>query len=77
LDFGALITITHLQFVRNHHKHIKKVAAVTDSAVASSLPHVAKHFVSADVRHFGFADREAALGWLCDTSSQAAPSPGI
>ena len=61
-DFGALIT--HLQFVRNHHKHTKKVAAVTDSAFASIAPHVAKHFVSAEVRHFGFADRETAIAWL-------------
>ena len=64
-DFGSLIS--HLSFVRNHHKHIKKVAAVTDSAFASIAPTVANHFVSADVRHFAFADRDAAMTWLRET----------
>ena len=61
-DFGALVS--HFRFVRNHHKHIKKVVAVTDSAFASIAPHVANHFVSAEVKHFDFADREAAIAWL-------------
>ena len=65
-DFGALIA--HLRFIRNHHKHIRKVAAVTDSAFASIAPHVAAHFVSADVRHFDFANRDAAMAWLRETS---------
>ena len=64
-DFGSLIS--HLSFVRNHHKHIKKVAAVTDSAFAAIAPTVASHFVSADVRHFAFADRDAAMTWLRET----------
>ncbi len=64
-DFGAFIS--HLRFVRDHHKHIRRVAAVADGAVASIAPQVAKHFVSAEVRHFDFADREAALVWLRET----------
>ena len=35
----------------NHHKHVKKVAVVTDRAFASVAPRVANHFVSAKVRH--------------------------
>ena len=61
-DFGSLIS--HLRFVRNHHKHIKKVAAVTDSAFASIAPAVTNHFVSAEVRHFTFADWDVAMAWL-------------
>ena len=61
-DFAALIG--HVRFVRNHHKHIKKVAAVTDSAFALIVPQVTTHFVSAEVRHFHFARLEAALAWL-------------
>ena len=61
-DFGALIS--HLKFVKNHHGDIGKVAAVTDSQFLSIMPKIIDHFVSAEVRHFDFADREAALAWL-------------
>jgi hypothetical protein len=60
--FGALVS--HLRFVRDHHRLVKRIAAVSDSAVLSILPQVAKHFVEAEVRHFNAQDREAALAWL-------------
>lgn len=61
-DVGALLS--HLKFVKDHHKHIKKVAAVTDSTFLSVMPRVVDHFVSAEVKHFDYRDREAALEWL-------------
>ena len=60
--FGALVS--HLRFVRDHHRLVSKIAAVSDSAILSVLPHIAKHFVKAEVRHFNATDREAALAWL-------------
>jgi len=60
--FGALVS--HLRFVRDHHRLVSKIAAVSDSAVLSVLPKIAKHFVKAEVRHFNAKDREAALAWL-------------
>lgn len=38
-----------------------KIAAVSDSAVFSVAPRLAKHFVKAEVRHFSANDRPAAL----------------
>jgi len=61
-DFAALLS--HIRFVRNHHQKIGKVAAVTDAGFLSILPRVAGHFVRAEVRHFDYGDREAALDWL-------------
>ncbi len=61
-DFGALVS--HLKFVKNHHQRIERVAAVTDSGFLSILPRIAKHFVSAEIRHFDFRDKEHALNWL-------------
>ncbi len=61
-DFGALIS--HLSFIRDHHRDIGRIAAVTDSAFLSIAPRVASHFVKAEVRHFDFSDRKAALAWL-------------
>lgn len=61
-SFAALVS--HLRFVRDHHRLIARVAAVSDSAVLSIAPHIAKHFVKAEFRHFSAGEREAALAWL-------------
>ena len=41
-----------------------KVALVTDSKIASVAETLAKHFVSAEIKHFDFTDKDAALDWL-------------
>jgi len=61
-DFGALVS--HIRFVKDHHRRILRVAAVTDSGFLAVLPRVANHFVQAEVRHFTNGDRKAALRWL-------------
>lgn len=60
--FAALLS--HLRFVRDHHRLIAKIAAVSDSAILSIAPQIAKHFVKAEFRHFSVEDRDAALAWL-------------
>ena len=49
-NFGAVVG--HFRFVRDHHKHVKKVAVVTDSALGDVAEHLASHFVSAEIKHF-------------------------
>jgi len=61
-SFAALVS--HLRFVRDHHRLVAKVAAVSDSAMFSIAPQIAKHFVKAEVRHFDENGRDAALAWL-------------
>jgi hypothetical protein len=61
-SFAALIS--HLRFVRDHHRLVGKVAAVSDSPILSAAPQLAKHFVKADVRHFSAGERATALAWL-------------
>ena len=61
-SFAAFLS--HMKFVKGHHKNIGKVAAVTDSGFLSILPRVASHFVEAEVRHFPYKEKEAALDWL-------------
>ena len=61
-DFGAFIT--HLRFIRDHHRLVGKVAAVSDSAFLSIAPTIASHFVSAEVRHFDPGQYKAAMDWL-------------
>ena len=61
-SFGALAT--HLRFVRDHHEHVRRVALVTDSRVGNLAKNLAKHFVSADIKRFPYAEVDAARQWI-------------
>ena len=61
-SFAALVA--HLKFVREHHEQISCVAFATDSPVGSFAEHVAKHFVNAEIKHFGFDELDAAKTWV-------------
>jgi tRNA U38,U39,U40 pseudouridine synthase TruA len=61
-DFGAFVA--HLRFVKEHHRKIEKIAAVSDGNFLSIAPKIASHFVQADVRHFPHSQMEEALAWL-------------
>jgi len=61
-SLGAMAA--HFRFVRDHHRHIKKVGLVTDSALGNVAEHLASHFVSAEIRHFSAGELEAAKEWV-------------
>ena len=61
-DFEALAS--HFRFVKDHHRNLAKVALVTDSKIASVAESLAKHFVSAEIKHFDYSDKDTALDWL-------------
>lgn len=63
-NFAA--AIAHFQFIRDHQKHIKKVALVTDSAIGNMAEHLASHFISAKIKHFSAGQIEAATQWAID-----------
>lgn len=63
-SFGALVT--HLRFVRDHHRHVKRIAVVTDSHLGDVAEHLASHFVAADIRHFPAGDIDEARRWAGD-----------
>lgn len=50
--------------MRDHHKQIKTVGLVTDSALGNVAEHLASHFVSAEIRHFPVGKLEAAKQWI-------------
>lgn len=58
--------LSHMKFVKDHHRKVKKIAAVTEGGFLSIMPQVARHFVRAQVRHFAYQDKDAALNWLKD-----------
>lgn len=60
--FGSLVS--HMRFLRDHHRHIKKVAVVTDSHMGDVAEHLASHFVSAQIRHFPAGGADDAKAWI-------------
>jgi SpoIIAA-like len=61
-NFAALLS--HLRFVRDHHRRVRRVAVVSDSPALALAPKIASHFVSAELRTFDVAERGAALAWI-------------
>lgn len=61
-SFGALVT--HIRFVRDHQKHVKKVAVVTDSHLGDFAEHLASHFITAEIRAFPGDQIEQARQWI-------------
>lgn len=54
----------HFRFLKDHHRAIKRVALVTDSAMGNAAQRLASHFVSAEIRHFAAGQLEAAKQWV-------------
>ena len=65
-SFGTLVT--HLRFIRDHQKHVKKIAVVTDSPLGDLAEHLVSHFVSAKIRHFPAGEGEEARSWILSGS---------
>ena len=61
-SLGAMAA--HFRFMRDHHKRIKKVGLVTDSALGNVAERLASHFVSAEIKHFSAGELEAAKQWV-------------
>lgn len=61
-SFAALVE--HFRFVREHHRSIRRVAAVTDSGFLKVMPKIAEHLAHAEIEVFDSAERARALAWL-------------
>ena len=66
-SLGAMAA--HFRFVRDHHKHIKKIGLVTDSALGNVAEQLVSHFVSAEIRHFSAGNLEAAKQWVMNRTA--------
>ena len=61
-SFGDFIT--HMKFIKEHHKHIKKLAFVTDSFVGDLGEKVGSHFISAEIKNFDYNKLQEAKDWI-------------
>lgn len=57
----------HFRFARDHHRHIRKIALVTDSVLGDVAERLVGHFAAAEVRHFPAGARAAAEHWIKQT----------
>lgn len=64
-SLGALVS--HIRFVRDHHRHVKKIAVVTDAPFAELAPHLIAHFVSAQIQHFPAGQVQQAQEWIASS----------
>ena len=55
---------SHLKFVLDHHKKIKKVAFVCDSKIPELVIRIAKYFVNPEARYFRYNQEKSALNWI-------------
>jgi len=69
---GAMFA--HLKFVREHQRHVKRLAIVTDDKMLSHMPALAKVFVAAEVKHFAAGEEEQAHAWILQAQDQKQPS---
>jgi len=64
-SFSALLS--HLSFVKDHHKKIAFIAFVTDSPIGSLAEHATSHFVSAKTKSFKYNEIDSAKKWIIES----------
>lgn len=60
-SFAALVS--HLKFVKHHHRRVARVALVTDSPILGLAQHLGRHFIAAQIRVFPYTEFAAARAW--------------
>ncbi len=69
-NLGSLLR--HAQFVRDHHRKVKRVALSADGRLANFAPRLGDHFLKAEVAKFAYDDLETATAWAGSRDSVTA-----
>ena len=69
-NFGSFLS--HLRFVRDHHRHVNRIAFAADTKLSNVLPAVAELFVQAEVKSFTYDDLDIAIAWAAGPASARA-----
>src|SRR5262245_16196994 len=67
-NVGALLR--HLRFIRDHHRHVGRVAVAVDGVLADAGPGLADYFVEAELKHFGYERLDEAIRWVASGSER-------
>ncbi len=60
-NMGSMLR--HLRFVRDHQRHVKRIAFAADSKLASIAPALADVFIKAEVKSFAYDELDIAIAW--------------
>jgi hypothetical protein len=55
--------IRHVQFIRERHLSVRRIALATDGRIARLAPRIAERFVKAEFKQFAYADLPDAIVW--------------
>tara|TARA_R110002126_G_scaffold137603_3_gene282047 strand:+ start:513 stop:878 length:366 start_codon:yes stop_codon:yes gene_type:complete len=61
-SFSAMIS--HLTFVHNHHKKVKRIAVASDSNLGNVAEALGSHLIAAEIKSFKFDQLSKAQGWI-------------
>ncbi|HTW22100.1 MAG TPA: STAS/SEC14 domain-containing protein [Candidatus Baltobacteraceae bacterium] len=64
--------LRHLRFVRDHHRHVNRIAFAVDTKLTNVLPAIAELFVQAEVKSFAFDELAIATAWAAGPASARA-----
>jgi hypothetical protein len=62
----------HVRFVRDHQRHVKRIALAADTKLASLAPTIAEHFIQAEVKRFGYDELDTAIAWAEGPATRSA-----
>jgi len=65
-SLGALLR--HLNFVREHHTKVRRLAIVTDGKASELAPRILQHLIHAEPRHFSSDKLAEAIAWAGERS---------
>jgi hypothetical protein len=73
-NFASMLR--HLRFVRDHHRQVRRVALAADGTLADLAPHLAEHFVRAEIKRFAHDRIDTALAWAGESGPEPTTKAG-
>lgn len=60
----------HLQFIRDHHRKVRRIALAADGKLGSIAPRIAELFAKPEVKRFTYDTLDDAIAWAGRASAQ-------
>jgi SpoIIAA-like len=69
-NFGSFLR--HVRFVRDHQRHVRRIAFAADTKLASIAPAIAELFIRAEVKSFAYDELDIAIAWAAGPARASA-----
>lgn len=67
--------LRHVQFVRGHHREVRRIAFAADTKLAGVAPVLAEVFTRAEVKNFSYDDLDIAIAWASKPAASRTAAP--